>query len=339
MSAFATRTAESAIIHGDNLPALRALGERYAGSVNLIYIDPPFSINRTFMMSDERASTMSPAGGSIAYSDTLTGAEYIDALEERAGAAYALLSENGSMYVHIDSKVAYDVKAVLDRVFGPDSFRNSISRIKSNPKNFPQRGYGSVKDTVLFYTVSGSHVWNAPRVDPGEGHAHRFAKVDGNGRYATVPVHAPGETRNGKTGGMWRGKMPPAGRHWRYSPERLDELDGQGMVEWSKTGNPRIKIYADDVRRKGVLLQDVWNFKDPQYPTYPTEKNLAMLEAIVRTSSNEGDTVLDYYCGSGTTLLAAAMHNRAFIGIDRSEEAIAACKRRLEGYEYSLAAV
>ena len=128
--------------------------------------------------------------------------------------------------------------------------------------------------------------------------------------------------------------MPPSGRHWRYSPTRLEELNNAGLIEWSKTGNPRLKIYADDVMERGVLLQDVWEFKDPQYPTYPTEKNLDMLKLIVKTSSNENDIVLDYYCGSGTTLLAAVENNRSFIGIDESSKAIECTKQRLVLHDF-----
>ncbi len=326
------------LIMGENLAELRRLAPAHAGRVGLIYIDPPFSTSRVFRTSEGRTATISAEGGSaVAYADTATGKEYLDSLRARLEVAHGLLSDSGSIYLHIDSKVAYRLKAVLDGVFGERNFRNSISRIKSNPKNFAQRGYGSVKDTVLFYTKTDGHTWHEPRVSPGGGRLARFPKEDAGGRYATTPVHAPGETKNGDTGRRWRGRPPPAGRHWRYSRRRLTELDGEGRIEWSKTGNPRLKIYAEDVAERGVLLQDVWEFKDPQYPSYPTEKSLPMLDAIVRASSDPGDTVLDFYCGSGTALLAAARNGRRFIGIDESEHAIAACEKRLAGYRYDRA--
>ena len=128
--------------------------------------------------------------------------------------------------------------------------------------------------------------------------------------------------------------QPPAGRHWRYPPERLEELDAQGLIAWSSTGNPRKKIYAD--QSAGKLPQDVWVYKDPQRPSYPTQKNAAMLERIIRTSSDHGDTVLDCYAGSGGTLLEAAHLGRRFIGMDNAPAAWEVVEGRLrtEGVEW-----
>ena len=327
----------STIIRGDNLDALKTLERDYKESVRLIYIDPPFSTNITFHMDENRANTISmPSGAQVAYADVLRGQEYLDAVADRLKAAHALLAATGSIYLHMDCKVAYDMKTILDKIFGPDNFRNSISRVKSNPKNFPQKEYGNVKDTILFYTKSERFVWNEPRKMPTEHRLKQFTKADERGRYTTAPLHAPGETISGDTGKEWRGMIPPSGRHWRYSPSRLEELDGQGMIEWSRTGNPRLKVYAKDVAERGVLLQDVWEFKDPQHPTYPTEKNLEMLETIVGASSNPGDMVLDFYCGSGTTLLAAAKHGRKFIGIDSSAKAIECAIGKLAEYDFEV---
>lgn len=323
------------LILGENLSELRKLRRRYRGRVRLIYIDPPFSTNQTFRISKGRAATISMgADSAVAYADTLTGSDYLDALKDRLEVAHDLLSDDGSLYLHIDCKVAYKLNGLLAGIFGTRNFRTSISRIKSNPKNFARRGYGNIKDTILFYTKSGEYVWNEPRISAGGARLASFSKEDANGRYTTTPIHAPGETRNGDTGMEWHGMKPPPGRHWRYSRKRLTELDGAGRIEWSSTGNPRLKIYAGEVEERGVLLQDIWEFKDPQYPSYPTEKNLSMLETIIRTSSNAGDIVLDFYCGSGTTLLAAAKNDRRFMGIDESKEAISVCRERLAGFKY-----
>lgn len=148
-----------------------------------------------------------------------------------------------------------------------------------------------------------------------------FKKIDKDGRrYTTIPLHAPGETTNGATGQPWRGMMPPKGRHWRSPPYILEELDKQGLIEWSKTGVPRKKIYADE--KDGKKMQDILEFKDPQNPVYPTEKNLELLKLIVGTSSSPDSIVLDCFCGSGTALKAARELGRTWIGIDKSEEAI-----------------
>ena len=141
------------------------------------------------------------------------------------------------------------------------------------------------------------------------------------------PLHAPGETANGVTGGAWRGVAPPKGRHWRTDPKTLDAWDAQGLIEWSANGVPRKKIFADE--RRGKRMQDIWEFKDPQYPAYPTQKSLELLKHIIGASSNEGGLALDCFCGSGTTLLAAQSLNRRWIGIDRSPAAIKAAQKRL----------
>ncbi len=205
-----------------------------------------------------------------------------------------------------------------------------IARIKCNPKNFPRKAYGNIKDLILFYSKSDAIVWNDPKQPFSQADKMRlFAKTDDHGRrYTTVPLHAPGETANGSTGKAWRGIAPPKGRHWRSEPAVLDELDRQGLVEWSANGIPRKKIFADE--RHAKRIQDIWEFKDPQRPAYPTQKSAELLNLIINASSNEGDLVLDCFCGSGTTLLAAQALGRTWIGIDNSPAAIAIAQERLE---------
>lgn len=217
-----------------------------------------------------------------------------------------------------------------------ENFRNDIARVTCNPKNFRRQAYGNIKDMILFYSKTDSPTWNEPRIPLTDEEARRlFRKVDASGRrYTTVPLHAPGETQNGKTGQPWRGLMPPKGRHWRSPPEILEELDRQGLVEWSATGVPRKKILADE--QVGKRAQDVWEFKGPQYPGYPTEKNLDLLKFIIAASSNPGDLVLDCFCGSGTTLVAAQQLGRRWIGVDQSEHAIRSAERRLRALQGDL---
>ncbi|MDR1680884.1 MAG: hypothetical protein LBS12_03780, partial [Prevotellaceae bacterium] len=162
-----------------------------------------------------------------------------------------------------------------------------------------------------------------------------FPKKNKQGRrYTTVPIHAPGETENGNSNRPFKGMTPPAGRHWRTNVETLEQWDKDGLIEWSVNGNPRKIIYADE--REGMRVQDIWEFKDPQYPDYPTEKNAEMLDLIVRTSSEENSIVLDCFCGSGTTLVAAQINNRKWIGIDQSELAIQITKERIDKIDVDL---
>lgn len=327
------------LIQGDNLGVLRALVEDYGlkGGVDLIYIDPPFATNSVFTIGLNRANTISSSKtDAVAYEDNLLGADFLEFLRERLVFLRELLSERGSIYLHIDYKIGHYVKIIMDEIFGKNNFRNDITRIKCNPKNFQRKAYGNIKDLILFYTKSDNAIWNDAKI----AHSNKdietlFKKVDSDGRkYTTVPLHAPGETVNGETGKKWKGLMPPAGRHWRSAPRVLDELDQQGLIEWSNNGVPRKKVYADD--SVGKKIQDIWEFKDPQYPVYPTEKNIDLLRTIIRASSNPGSLVLDCFCGSGTTFQASQELGRYWVGVDNSNEAIKATEKRLENTANSL---
>lgn len=326
---------ENLLIQGDNLGILKTLAgnSQVAGKVSLVYIDPPFATNQEFRLgTNGRTSTISSSdNGEIAYKDTLAGAAFVEFLRKRIFFLSELLADDGSIYVHIDGKMGHYLKIVMDEVFGQENFRNDIARIKCNPKNFARKGFGNMKDVVLFYSKSADFAWNEPREEVSEADIERlFSKVTKDGRrYTTTPLHAPGETKSGPTGGLWKGLRPPAGRHWRYDPDTLTALDTAGMIEWSSTGNPRKIVFADQLRLRGKKLQDIWGFKDNPYPKYPTEKNLEMLDMIVRASSNKGGLVLDCFSGSGTTLVAAQNAGRRWIGIDSSPAAIRVAQHRL----------
>ncbi|MFH0764464.1 MAG: transcriptional repressor LexA [Candidatus Omnitrophota bacterium] len=326
------------LVLGDNAQVLKSFLDNalICGKVNLIYIDPPFATNQIFRGGINRTATISRGSSDkIAYHDKLTGAEYIEFLRTRLILMREILSNNGSIYIHIDLKMGHYVKVLMDEVFGRDMFINDITRIKCSPKNFSRKGYGNIKDMILFYSKTKKYVWNEPREKMSADAIKRlFSKTDKNGRrYTTTPLHAPGETINGDTGKKWKGLTPPPGRHWRYSPDELTRLDNEGLIEWSATGNPRKIIYADEIEKNGKKIQDIWELKDPVYPQYPTEKNLDMLKKIISASSNKGDIVMDSFCGSGSTLLAAEMLGRQWIGIDNSRIAISVSEKRLKKYK------
>lgn len=327
------------LFSGNNLEVMQSLvaNHNMAGKVDLVYIDPPFASQNIFRIGKSRTSTISSsASDAVAYSDSLVGAEYLEFIRQRLILIREMMSETGSIYLHIDYKIGHYVKIIMDEVFGIKNFKNDITRIKCNPKNFARNGFGNVKDLILFYTKSADFTWNEPREGRDSSELDRlFNKVDENGRrYTTNPLHAPGETANGESGKAWNGLMPPQGRHWRYAHSVLDELQAADLIEWSKTGVPRKKIYPEDFTTKRV--QDIWEFKDKPNPIYPTEKNLDMLKRIITTSSNENDLVLDSFCGSGSFLFAAEQCQRRWIGIDESQEAIRISQQRFDNDQISL---
>lgn len=325
------------LIFGNNLAVMKNLLQTHANKIDLVYIDPPYSTNSVFKIGSDRANSISSShDDSIAYEDTLIGPEFFEFLRQRLIFIRDLLSPAGSIYLHIDYKVGHYVKVLMDEIFGAKMFRNDIARIKCNPKNFSRRAYGNVKDLILFYSKTDEFIWNDIKVPFSEKEQNKlFKKTDvGMRKYTTIPLHAPGETKDGETGSQWRGVSPPRGRHWRTSPKILEAWDAEGLIEWSKNGVPRKKIFLAD--RQGKKLQDIWEFKDPQHPKYPTEKNLEMLKMIVQMSSKPTSTVLDCFCGSGTTLVAAEVCGRNWIGIDQSSHAIRVVQQRMKEFEGTL---
>jgi len=235
-----------ALYQADNLPALLWFRKHpdVRGNVRAIYIDPPYATSMTFV--DREVNH--------AYEDHLDGAEYVESLRRRLIVLHDLLADDGSIFVHLDQNMIFEIKLVMDEVFGRDNFRNFITRKKCNTKNYTRNNFGNIADHILFYSKSDENVWHRP-YDPWteEKIAYEYPCIDAASgrRYKKVPVHAPGE-RNGETGKPWRGKAPPKGKHWQYPPAKLDELDAAGEIYWSPNGNPRRKVYFD--RSKGCLL-------------------------------------------------------------------------------------
>ena len=324
---FNCSTGENRLIHGDNLAVMAGLLQDSAvcGKVQLCYIDPPYSTQSVFHSRNEKA----------AYMDLLKGPEYLEFLRERLILIRELLADSGSVYVHLDETMAFHAKIICDEIFGTKNFRNWITRKKCNTKNYTKHQFGDISDYILFYTKTDDYVWNRPCIGwTEETMLREYSYIDSNGRrFKKVPIHAPGE-RNGETGKLWKGMMPPKGKHWQYVPSKLDQLDEKGEIFWSKNGNPRRKIYFD-TKTEGIPIQDIWmDFKDPHNQNikitgYPTEKNFEMLKMIVEASSGKGDLVLDCFTGSSTTLEAAEETGRHWIGIDSSVEAIEVSTKRL----------
>lgn len=314
------------LYHADNLDVLNFLvkDDDLCGKVNLIYIDPPYNTGGAFETKDFKH----------AYNDNFTTEGYLDFMKPRLTLMHRLLSPSGSIYVHLDCNMLFHVKILMDSIFGERNFRGMITRKKCKSKNFTRTTYGNISDYILFYTKSESPVWNRPYEDWDEKKVlkeYPFVEEGTGRRHKRVPCHAPG-TRNGATGEPWRGMMPPEGKHWQYTPEKLEEMDARGEIYWSSNGNPRRKVYLD--QSKGKPVQDIWldfldvNNQNTCLTGYPTEKNLDMLKRIIEASSNPGDLVLDCFAGSGTTLIAADELGRQWIGADIGDESIKVIRDR-----------
>ena len=308
------------LYHGDNIDVLTALldDEKVCGKVTLIYIDPPYNTGGAFETRDFKH----------AYDDRFTLESYLSFMRKRLELMHRLLSREGSIYVHLDSNMVFHVKVMMDEIFGIQNFKGMITRKKCKSKNFTRKTYGNISDYILFYSKTDETVWNRPYEEWSDEKVlkeYPFIEEGTGRRYKRVPVHAPG-TRNGATGSPWRGMMPPEGKHWQFTPDKLDEMDARGEIYWSSNGNPRRKVYLD--QSNGVPVQDIWldyldvNNQNTLITGYPTEKNIDMLKRIIETSSRPGDLVLDCFAGSGTTLVAAEQLGRQWIGVDIGDEAI-----------------
>ena len=259
---------------------------------------------------------------------------YLSYLVERLIWMKGILKPTGSIYLHCDPTCSHYIKVMLDGIFGHGNFRNEITWQRSDSHNTANR-YGNIADNILFYVASEKATWNGGFhvYESGEKFSpeqmQRFKHMDPNGRrYKLENLTAP---RPDSTSGKfeWRGTMPGKNRGWGYRVEQLEEWWEQGRIHTKRDGTPRmdgLKVYLDET--DGKALQNIWTdiARIPNTSSerlgYATQKPLKLIERIIKASSNEGDVVLDPFCGCGTTVEAAHNLKRKWIGIDIAIHAI-----------------
>ena len=263
-----------------------------------------------------------------------------------------VLKDTGSIYLHCDPTASHYLKLLMDAVFGAGRFLNEVTWKRTGSHGGARR-YGPVHDIIMFYAKSETYRWTSPKLDHSEEYVRRhFRNIEPNTGRRFQPITLTGSgTRNGESGLPWRGIDPTAvGRHWALPgsvlsalsietgtvQEKLDALDAAGMVYWPEKqgGTPRLKRYADELT--GIAPADMWVDIPPiqahaaERIGYPTQKPLALLERIIKASSNEGDMVLDPFCGCATACVAAENLGRQWVGIDLSEKAVELVNMRLQ---------
>ena len=344
------------LIWGDNKLILSSLKNgplreeiEAQGGLKLIYIDPPFDVGADFSMDIEIGGdtfTKKPnILEEIAYRDTWgKGADsFISMIYEGLVLMRDLLAEDGAIYVHCDWRVNSYLRLVLNEVFGSNQFRNEITWQRTGAHNDAGR-FGVVHDTLLIYSRTVKNIFNPVFIPHSEEHLDtRFNQVDEatGKRFFAGPITAPG----GGPERLFREKplKPPAGRHWSYSQENIDDLEKQKLIYYSNTGTPYLKQFMDDYVEQGRRVQSVWTDILPsktgaELVGYPTQKPEALLERIIKASSNEGDLVADFFEGSGTTLAVAEKLNRKWIGCDLGKFAIHTTRKRMIGVQRQLKA-
>ena len=245
-----------------------------------------------------------------------------------------VLKKTGSLYLHCDPTASHYLKILLDQIFGQDNFRNEVIWKRTSSHGNVQRKFGAIHDIILFYARAKRGVWNQ-LYTPYEEDYHQayYAKTDRKGRrYTLSDITAPMQRASKGQIYEWKGYKPGSSRCWIYPIETMRKLDAQGRLHYSKTGGVRYIRYLDEMQ--GVKAQDIWADIRPvpanEALGYPTQKPVALLERIVRASSNEGDVVLDPFCGCGTAIVAAEKLGRKWIGIDITYYAIGLVKKRLQ---------
>ena len=291
---------ENKLHHGDNLPFLKSLA---SNSIDLIATDPPYCTGIDFGEYNDKWQSRDA---------------FLSFMEKRLVETHRVLRETGALYMQCDPTASHYLKAMLDGIFGNDCFRNEIVWQRSTVKGTRGRTktFGSISDRILFYGKEG-HFVRVPRTMPEVPPEFPFADSRGNYRTPT-PLYGSATLHKCKKF-HWNGKNPKYG--WVVSRKALDELAAQDRIHYNKRGVPYRKQYENEY--KGVTVGDIWSdlpiASVVERVNYPTQKPLALYRRIVKASSNKGDLVLDPFCGSGTTLVAAELEGRKWIGCDKND--------------------
>src|SRR5579863_8946267 len=361
------RMAENYLYYGDNLDILQRYVKDE--SVDLIYLDPPFNSNQDYNVlfaekSGGRSAAQIKAFGDTWKWDQVASETYTQVVEVGGRVSEALqafrqllgmndmlaylvmmaprlvqlrrvLKPTGSIYLHCDPTASHYLKVLMDSIFTAQNFRNEIIWKRANAHNDPKR-FGRISDTILYYSKTATPIWNAHYTPYREEYYESHFKKDEKERYyRTVPLDAP-RHGEGSPGLLyeWHGKLPAPSRTWAVRRETMEEYEQQGRLVYTRTGTPTLLQFADTM--PGVPLQNIWTDIPPVNPQarerlgYPTQKPEALLERIIQASSNEGDVVLDPFCGCGTAIAAAQKLGRRWIGIDITHLAISLMKTRLQ---------
>lgn len=347
------------LIWGDNKLILSSLKNgplrdeiEAQGGIKLIYIDPPFDVGADFSMNIEIGGdtfTKKPnILEEIAYRDTWgKGADsFIAMIYERLVLIRDLLADDGSIYVHCDWRVNSYIRLVLEEIFGNKNFRSEITWVRStNPKGsqYVSQKYDVYTDTIYYFAKNENTTLNLgqiriPLTDDEIKEKYRYK--DDKGAYYDGPIVRSMSMGNRPTMVYeYKGYTPPS-CGWRVNPNTLAEIDLRGDLGWTSSGKPFRKLRPED--DKGKPIGNFWNdislinSQAVERIGYPTQKPEALLERIIKASSNEGDLVADFFCGSGTTLAAAEKLGRKWIGSDLGKFGIHTTRKRLIGVQRQL---
>jgi DNA modification methylase len=355
------------LFYGDNLEVLRR--HIKDESVDLCYIDPPFNSKRNYNQIYNNIGKEDQAQAQ-AFIDTWTWDDnankglaeiqenyqghftsqsidlisglakvlgkgsllaYLVSMTLRIAEIYRVLKPTGSFYFHCDQTASHYLKLVLDTIFCAQSgdYKNEIIWKRTTAHNDPKR-YGTNVDIIFFYTKGNQYLWNPQYKEHDDKYKQRFRNQDDDGRIWTDD----NLTAKGLSGGGYEYEYKGCRSLWRVPLVTMEKLDSEDKLHFTKNSGIRLKRYLED--NKGIVLQCLWEDISPinsqarERLGYPTQKPESLLERIIKSSSNEGDVVLDAYCGCGTTVAVSQRLNRQWIGIDITYQSISLILKRLE---------
>ena len=339
------------VIRGECLSACAYLKEQGI-QVDLVYIDPPFASGADYAKkvyvrrNPKVAAAIAQAENELdveelkafeekMYGDVWDKERYLNWMYENLMAIKSVMSDTASIYVHLDWHIGHYVKILMDEIFGEDNFQNEIVWKKTNAHNFKTKGFVNAYDSIFLYAKDNSgYIFNDQYGEMSQEQLSRYKK-DKDGRYYTgQDLTFTGNSATRKF--TWRGATPPPGRVWGMDEEQLESLYQQGLILTRKDGVPRLdgyKVYLDD--KKGTPLTTIWDDIDRVGNTsseridYATQKPEALLERIIKASSNAGMTVADFFGGSGVTAAVANRLERRFIHCDIGINSIQTVRDRL----------
>ena len=355
----------NSLYFGDNLEVLRESIKDE--SVDLVYLDPPFNSKRDYNLlfkSPEGAESNAQItafedswhwgqqavhefqevvqGSNTHVADLLVALKgflgtndmmaYLTMMANRLLELHRVLKPNGSLYLHCDPTASHYLKLVLDGVFGVVNYRNEIVWRRADPKGHAFTRFPSTHDVILYYSKEGDPTWNTQfrGYDQDYLDSHYNLVEEGTGRaYTLSDCTNPAKDRPNLTY-EWKGIT----KVWRWTKARMEALDKEGRLVYTKSGAPRYKRYLDE--GSGTPVTTIWedipfiNSQAQERLGYPTQKPLALLERIIQASSNPDDVVLDPFCGCGTAVDAAQKLGRQWIGIDITHLAVSLIEKRMK---------
>ena len=354
------------LYYGDNLQVLRDFPSE---CVDLIYLDPPFNSNRNYNVLFKESAGVEAEAQIQAFEDTwhwgIEGTTtwdtynqivqkqdevgrmlqaFVQALGHNDVTAYLtmmaprlielrrVLKPTGAIYLHCDPTASHYLKVVMDSVFGATNSRTDIVWRRTNAKGLAFKGFPRDHDTLLYYTKEAKFTWNRPFVAYDPAYVEKFYRFveEGTGRrYRLSDLTNPNRDRPNLTY-EWKGHV----RVWRWTKQRMEEAEQHGIIQYSSTGLAAQKRYLDEMQ--GQPVDSIWDDIEPvqahskERLGYATQKPEALLERVISASSNEGDVILDPFCGCGTAVVAAHRLGRKWIGIDITYLAVDLMQNRLK---------